>query len=68
VPQDEGAPREISTADRAYRAVRAFSCVNGCSLDVGVLPSAPQRPWIVILDPEAGVNLLVVVTVYEVSE
>ena len=27
-----------------------------------------QRPWIVILEPDAGANLLVVVTVYEVSE
>ncbi len=27
-----------------------------------------QRPWIVIVEPDAGVNLLVVVTVYEVSE
>ena len=27
-----------------------------------------QRPWIVILEPDARVNLLVVVTVYEVSE
>ncbi len=27
-----------------------------------------QRPWIVIVEPDAGVNLLIVVTVYEVSE
>src|SRR5260221_13080782 len=27
-----------------------------------------QRPWIVILEPDAGVDLLVVVTVYELSE
>ena len=27
-----------------------------------------QRPWIVIVEPDADVNLLVVVTVYEVSE
>jgi hypothetical protein len=27
-----------------------------------------QRPWIVTVEPDAGANLLVVVTVYEVSE
>jgi len=27
-----------------------------------------QRPWVVIVEPDADVNLLVVVTVYEVSE
>lgn len=27
-----------------------------------------QRPWIVIVEPDSDVNLLVVVTVYEVSE
>lgn len=27
-----------------------------------------ERPWIVIVEPDADVNLLVVVTVYEVSE
>lgn len=27
-----------------------------------------QRPWVVILEPDADVNLLVVVTVYEVPE
>jgi len=27
-----------------------------------------QRPWIVILEPDADVSLLVVVTVYEVPE
>ncbi len=27
-----------------------------------------QRPWIVILESDAGANLLVVVTVFEVSE
>jgi len=27
-----------------------------------------QRPWIVILEPDVEVSLLVVVTVYEVSE
>jgi hypothetical protein len=26
------------------------------------------RPWIVIVEPDGDVNLLVVVTVYEVSE
>lgn len=31
-------------------------------------PRHAQRPWIVIVEPDAGVNLLVVVTVYEVSE
>ena len=50
------------------------------SFDVGVLPSAlvggrfmiharhAQRPWVVIVEPDADVKLLVVVTVYEVSE
>jgi hypothetical protein len=27
-----------------------------------------ERPWVVIVEPDADVNLLVVVTVYEVSE
>lgn len=27
-----------------------------------------QRPWVVIVEPDAEVNLLVVVTVHEVSE
>ena len=27
-----------------------------------------QRPWVVIVEPDGEVNLLVVVTVYEVSE
>jgi hypothetical protein len=27
-----------------------------------------QRPWTVIVEPDAGVNLLIVVTVYEVPE
>ena len=27
-----------------------------------------QGPWVVIVEPDADVNLLVVVTVYEVSE
>jgi hypothetical protein len=27
-----------------------------------------QHPWIVIVEPDAGANLLVVVTVYEVSQ
>jgi hypothetical protein len=27
-----------------------------------------QRPWIVIVEPDGDSNLLVVVTVYEVSE
>jgi hypothetical protein len=27
-----------------------------------------QRPWVVILEPDADVRLLVVVTVYEVPE
>jgi hypothetical protein len=27
-----------------------------------------QRPWVVIVEPDADVNLLVIVTVYEVSE
>ncbi len=30
--------------------------------------SHAQRPWIVIVEPDADVNLLVVVTVYEVPE
>jgi len=33
-----------------------------------ILTRRAQRPWIVIVEPDAGVNLLVVVTVYEVSE
>lgn len=27
-----------------------------------------QRPWIVIVEPDADINQLIVVTVYEVSE
>ena len=27
-----------------------------------------QRPWIVVVEPDAGARLLVVVTVYEVSQ
>jgi hypothetical protein len=30
--------------------------------------SHAQRPWVVIVEPDPDVNLLVVVTVYEVSE
>ena len=33
-----------------------------------ILTRRAQRPWIVIVEPDAGVNLLVVVTVHEVSE